>query len=388
MTAPTFIRARATWGMYLALALFAYLETVVGPSVPFIREKLDLGYTATSLHFSAFAVGGIIVGFTSDRIVARFGRKRLLWGGLIGMALGAALVALAPIAPLTVTGAFFMGFLGSFALVTNQATLADIHGPMRTVAFAESNVAASTAAILAPLIVGLASSTVLGWQAGLMLGIPACAALLFLFARVPTPSAYPSQARSVGADASRLPRTFWLYWTVLLLAGSVEWCFIYWGADYLIDSAGLSKSAAATSMTLFFLAMAIGRLVGSRLARHHPSSVLLLGAFAITAIGFPAFWLSHTPMVSLAGLFVAGIGIANFYPMSISAATGVAANQPDRATARLAICGGLALLVAPFALGAIADTAGMRAGLALVPPLLLAAATTTVLARRSSAALS
>ena len=383
MNPPIFTRVRATWGMYAALALFAFLETVIGPSVPFIREKLGLGYTVTSLHFSAFAVGGIIVGFASDRLVGRFGRRPLLWGGLAGMAGGAAIVALAPSAPITITGAFLMGLLGSFTLVTNQAALADLHGAQRTVAFAESNVAASSAAILSPLIVGLASGAALGWQAGLLVGLPALLIILLIFGRVAVPTPPIVATRAVGRSDAPLPRTFWFFWVVLLLSGSIEWCVIYWGADYLIDSAGLSKSTAATSMTLFFLAMAIGRLVGSRLARRRSSVVLLLGAFALTALGFPAFWLSTTPVVALIGLFVAGIGIANFYPMSVGAATGAAPDQPDRATARLAICGGLSLLAAPFALGAIADTAGMRAGLGLVPPLLLAAVAATLLARRS-----
>src|SRR5215208_1100131 len=60
-------RDRATWAAYLLLGLFAYLETAVGPSMPFLRRGLDLSYTVASLHFTAFAAGGVAAGLTAER---------------------------------------------------------------------------------------------------------------------------------------------------------------------------------------------------------------------------------------------------------------------------------------------------------------------------------
>ncbi len=68
-----------------------------------------------------------------------------------------------------------------------------------------------------------------------------------------------------------------------------------------------------------------------------------------------------------------GLGIANLYPLTLGAATGAGAHNIDRATARLAIAGGGALLIAPLAVGAISDVAGMRWGFGIVAPLLVAA---------------
>src|SRR3712207_3762119 len=82
------VRDRATWATYLLLGLFAYLETAIGPSMPFLRAHLDLDYTVASLHFTAFAGGGVAAGFSADRFVRRWGRARVLWSGIAGMTAG------------------------------------------------------------------------------------------------------------------------------------------------------------------------------------------------------------------------------------------------------------------------------------------------------------
>ena len=56
----------------------------------------------------------------------------------------------------------------------------------------------------------------------------------------------------------------------------IEWYMIFWGADFLENVVGLSKVNAATMMSLFFGAMVLGRVAGSRLSRTMSSPTLLL----------------------------------------------------------------------------------------------------------------
>ena len=58
-------------------------------------------------------------------------------------------------------------------------------------------------------------------------------------------------------------------------------------------------------------------------------------------------------------MFVIGLGIAPLYPLSTDFAVGAAPQAKDLAAMRLAIAFGLALLLAPIALGALADEAGL-----------------------------
>jgi fucose permease len=327
------MRDRATWAAYLLLGLFSYVQTSLGPAMPFLRDHLNLGYIEASLHFSAFAAATAVVGMTGERSVGR---------------------------------------LGALALIANQAALADLHGPRREVALTESNVVATSTAVTAPLLIGASAAVGLGWQAGLLLPLPWLLLLAWRFRGVRFPDV-PSVERGAVGEAEPLPATFWLLCVVIFLLSAVEWCMAYWGADFLDTVVGLDRAAAATTMTLFFVAMAGGRFAGSRLTRQWQSVTLLPGAVVLGLAGFLVFWLAPYPAMNLAGLFFAGLGIANFYPLTVAAATSVAVGAANRATARLAVAVGSALLLVPLSVGVVRDLAGMRWGFGIVVPLLLGA---------------
>lgn len=66
----TFHRDRFTWLAYLSLAFYAYFLNVLGPITPFLKDELHLSYTVSSLHFTAFAVGILCVGWGGHWIVS------------------------------------------------------------------------------------------------------------------------------------------------------------------------------------------------------------------------------------------------------------------------------------------------------------------------------
>jgi fucose permease len=179
---------------------------------------------------------------------------------------------------------------------------------------------------------------------------------------------------------------------VLFLATAVEWSMAFWGATFLQDAVGFRTADAAALMGAFFVAMLLGRVAGSRLARGVSAASILLGAQLVAIAGFALFWL--VPLVvpatwgaaaSVAGLFVTGLGVANLYPFVVSAATGVVPERADRAVARIALVGGSAILLAPFVLGSVADVFGIGRAYGIVAVILLVAvATTAAVNRRAS----
>ena len=379
-----FVRRPLTWATYALVGYFAYLETVLGPLMPFLRAEHGFSYTVASLHFSAFALGAVPVGFFGDRVAGRWGRRASLWGGGAGMAAGASLLAASPATPGTILGAFLMGTCGGLLLITTQAILADRHGAWSAVAITESNVAASACAILASLAVGAFAALGLGWRAAL---IPPVAALVLLAVRFrgePLGRARTHESAS-GKASFALPMRFWVYFGVLFLGISVEWCVAYWGTDFLENGVGMERSAAATALSVFFVAMLAGRILGSRLARRLSGGALLPLTLCVAFAGFPLFWLSAVPALSLLGLFVAGLGVGSIYPLAIAVGVAAAPGQTDTATARLGLAGGAAILTAPFALGAYADRVGIERAYGIVIPLLLAAVVLALLAWRMGA---
>jgi fucose permease len=275
-----------------------------------------------------------------------------------------------------------MGICGALVLVTSQAVLSDRHGEYSAVALTESNVTASACAIVAPLLVGASAASGLGWRAALVLPVVALVMLAarFFYRTLDLP---PNAAEDdAPADGPTLPPLYWAFWTLVALGVASEWCVGYWGADFLADGTGLTRPAAATSLTAFFAAMLVGRVVSSRLARTVPPAVLLAATLFLAFLGFPLFWLSPGTPLALAGLFLTGLGIGGVYPLGIAAAIAAAPGNTDAAAARLAIGGGGAILVAPFVLGALADRVGIGTAFGIVVPMLLAALSLALIAGR------
>jgi fucose permease len=283
----------------------------------------------------------------------------------------------------TVPATFAMGICGALVLVTSQAVLSDKHGAYSAVALTESNVTASACAIVAPLLVGASAASGLGWRAALVLPVVALAILAARFFSL-TLDLPPNAAKDdAPADGPTLPPLYWAFWTLVALGVASEWCVGYWGADFLADETGLTRPAAATSLTAFFAAMLVGRVASSRLARTLPTAVLLAMTLFVALLGFPLFWLSPGTLMALAGLFLTGLGIGGVYPLGVSAAIAAAPGDTDAAAARLAIGGGGAMLVAPFVLGALADRVGIGTAFGIVVPMLLAALSLAFIAGRS-----
>jgi fucose permease len=278
-----------------------------------------------------------------------------------------------------------------------QAALSDLHGEWRAAAISEANVVAGAAAILAPLLVGAFSRTEFpGWRGALLFAAVLLAAIFLSLGRAPVPSAMPEPEHRHEKDAGEgrrvLPDVFWGWCAVLFFCTAVEWSVAYWGTSFLEGETGLRAADAATLMGAYFVALFLGRILGSRLARRVRPGALLVGAVILSAAGFLPFWLAPlvspavpaATLVSVAGLFVAGLGIGNLYPLGASLATGAAPRKADLATSRIALTVGSALLLIPPSLGLIADRSSIGSAYAIVAALLLAAAALTITVDRSA----
>lgn len=380
-----FERTRLTWASYWTLGYFSFLQSVLGPIMPFLRSDLRLSYTVASLHFSAFAFGGVLMGSLGERIAGRWGRTVAFWSGGAGMAAGTLALVLSRNPGGTIAGAFAMGFLGVLLLVTIQATLADGHGHWRTVALTEANVVASIFAIFAAVAAGACTAVGLGWRPALLLPVAFLALLAVRYRDVRFGTRRYSAPAATGRQHSQslpLPLRFWAFWLLIMLETAVEWCLAYWGATFLTSAGGLTPAQAASTTGIFFLAMVIARYAGSRAARRFAGEHILLVALCVAFVGFPLFWLAPTPALRLAGLFVVGLGLANVYPVALALGTGAAQEQANRASARLTLASSSAVLAAPAALGALADHVGISHAFGIAVPLLAGALSIAAFASR------
>lgn len=364
MTNP-FVRTRFTLSAYILLGFYAYMQTSLGPIMPFVRQDLSLNYTVTGLHITGFALGMVIAGITGARFAERVGRRGLFWAGGLGMCVGGTLLCLAHIVIMTILGAFLMGWLGTYLLVLIQSTLADAHLENSAIALTESNIIASIFAAISPVVVGFGASTDVTWRLAIFAGFILWFSIFALNRRVQLPIA---QNDNTDDEATRtLPRLFWLYWIVIFLCVAMEWCVLFWSADFLDKVIGLPTEQAATITSVFLVAMIIGRVLGSRLTYRYSPQNLLWVAIGLIGIGFPMFWVAQVTFINIVGLFIIGLGIANLFPLGLSIASRVGRHASDLASSRISLSAGLAILIIPQVLGSTADLVGIFNAFAIVP---------------------
>jgi MFS family permease len=367
--APVLERDAVTRLAYLMLGLWGFLLYALGPALPALREDLDASRAAVSLHTTFVALGAIAVGAVGDRVARRLGRRRAFWTAGTCVSAGALLLAGGGVLGVTLAGSALLGLSGALLVVLVQSTLADRHGGLSAAALLEANALATGLGAVAPFVVALAILAGSSWRSVFAgVAILALPALALAYRAVEFPTARPVHETAGG----RLSTTYWAYWSALLVFIATEFCIAFWSTDYLQTEHELRPSAAAASASLFLVGMTAGRVAGGRLARRTPGRRLLALALAVAAGGFACFWLLSPAAGAVAGLAVTGIGVSLLYPVTLSLALDASGGRTDAASARAAFASGFAIALAPFALGAVADEAGLRAAYGLVPALLAA----------------
>ncbi|WP_405495082.1 MFS transporter [Streptomyces sp. NBC_00096] len=175
-----------------------------------------------------------------------------------------------------------------------------------------------------------------------------------------------------------------------LFIGAIGFCAVFaegasmdWSAVYLRDVLHTDAGLAAASTTAFALTMALARLAGDRVVdRFGAVRTVRAGGALATAGGLLVITVRH-PAGALAGFGLIGLGIAVVVPLAFAAAarSGPAPAQAIAGVATITYTSGL---IAPSAIGAVADATSLVVSFGLVTLLSFALiAGATVLRQRS-----
>jgi fucose permease len=187
----------------------------------------------------------------------------------------------------------------------------------------------------------------------------------------------PPGERDSGAASGTAPSTGgWRQATLIVVFAIValEFSLSFWLASYLQDDIGLARDAAVAAVSGLYASSLVGRLLASRLARRAGAERLLAAAFATAMLGLP-FLLSATgPLVAGVGIAVAGIGIGAMFPLTSALHINASPLSADGALGQVLAVAAPGQLAGPLIAGAIAQAAGLRAGLLVLPILVVVAA--------------
>jgi MFS family permease len=345
---------RATWISYSYLAVWGYVLYGIGNATPYLRIDLGLTDFQAGLHASALAVGVLVAGVGADVIARWVGSRWLMDVAVAVLVVALGLVILAPSLPFSLTGAFLMG-LGGGLVGTDVNIRFNRPSSVETRRLiGQANALSMVTAAAAPVVIGLAVAGLHAWKVALLLPLAAFIALTLLRPRA-------AEARSsIRPPRTRLPAAYWFAWVLLVLCVSIEFSFVFWGSTIVGKRTGVSTADATLLASLFVVGMFAGRAaIGRGLGAGRASRGILALGLCVVLVGSGLVWVSTVPILSGLGLLLGGLGTSPCWPVGLTAALQSAPKAPVSAAARSTLASGVAVLLAPSALGLASDTVGV-----------------------------
>jgi MFS family permease len=348
--------------LLIAFAAFGFVWGGWQAVLPDLARHYGLGTGALGLMLSLGFAVSLPAMLVTGRLVDRLGLGIATAITAGAMVVGLLLVASLPPVPLLVVGVVaFASGSGAYDVAINGAGMGD---PVW-----------SRPARLTLLHASFSGGGALGAVAGggiLSSGAP------FVWAYVVVAAVLAVAAPLVGrgaptatAPAGWAPRSVIV--ALVPLAGLAGIAFLAegsmetWSAIYLRSVLGAAAFIGALGPAAFHAAMFGGRMVGAGIAAVLGARQTLLVAGGLTLTGMAAALLVPIAPIAIGGMAVAALGASFVVPVVVSVASARAGAHAGSGASVVLTLGYAGFLVGPSLVGMLAEVAGLRVALAVVP---------------------
>jgi MFS family permease len=344
-----------------------------------IKDDLALDNAAYGLAIAAFPTGAIVAGLGAATLIRRVGSARAAAFGTVLTALGIMLVGFAPSIALFAGALFFAGATDALVDVAQNT-----HGLRVQRRFGRSIINSfhaiwSVGAVLgggmaaAAIALDIPRSLHLGFSAALFSAVALVALRFCLPGKEEGADPVTDVPRAdVGTRVTRLvsPRVALTVSALVLIAIAstlVEDAGSTWAAVYLGGDLGAPATIAATGFVSLVAAQFVGRLLGDRLVDRFGQRRVARAGGIVAALGMGAALIAPTVPGTIVGFALAGFGVATLVPAAMQQADELPGLRAGTGVTVVSWLMRLGFLLSPPFVGLIADNAGLRIGLLVVP---------------------
>ncbi|MEV8594039.1 MFS transporter [Streptomyces sp. NPDC052012] len=352
---------------YAVAAVFAVHGAVTGSfatRVPWIQDHAGVSAGQLGLALAFPAIGASLAMPLAGSISHRFGARNALRGLIALWTLALILPSLAPNMLTLCLALFVYGATAGMSDVAMNALGVEVENRLD-----KSIMSGLHGMWSAGALIGSAAGTLaahIGADARLhhalaaavltVVGVGVCAWVLDL---------------QPAADEEPPPR-FALPPRSALLIGAIGFCAVFaegasldWSAVYLRDQLQTSAGLAAACTTGFTLTMAIARIAGDRVVDRYGAVRTVRASGVVAVLGGLLIVLAEHPVMAMTGFALMGLGIAVVVPLCFAAA-GRSGSNPSLAIAGVATITYTSGLIAPSAIGLLAQATSLMVSFVLV----------------------
>lgn len=390
--------ARARVAVAVLFAINGLLPAAWIARLADIQADAGLDDATLGIVLSMGAVGGLTLGLLAGPLAARWGSGRVAVIAFLLMAPVTTLIAFESTAvALGVTLFWIFGIDAVMDAAMNahsirvekaygRSILNSFHGWWSLGTVAGSSVAALSAAVglaLGSYLVALAGilmvAAVVSWR-WLLPGPdpeshlephlePVGASALAVGTSVEASTGAPADA-VLGERVAASTRPWWrgaagrraaLLGSFIFLAVMVEDIPARWSSIYLTDI-GATGGVVSLGLVAFTVGMTLGRFTADRIVDAYGAQRVVAWGMAVSAVVLGAALLVGGVVPYLVASFIVGFGVAPLFPAAINAAAHVPGLRPATAIAVVSWLSRAGFLIAPVAVGLIAESRGVAWG--------------------------
>lgn len=344
-------------GVSLLFLMNGFMIGAWAPKIPEFAGRLGLSESMLGVMILIFGLGSLVMMPLAGSQIARFGSSQVAkWTSVL---LTPTLLLLTWVGNIW-TGAvaifLFGGLIGAMDVAMN-ANAVSVEKHMRRAIMSSCHAFWSLG--------GLIGSSTGGFLIE-HIGVSAHAILVTVLAAVMIGAAWPTVLHDAphpeeGRHGSRLPLSPlpWLIGIMALFCMIPEGAILDWGALYLRNELAASVSLSGFAFAAFSLTMAVMRFAGDLIRDRFGAVTTLRVCAVISILGLLVIGFALSTPMAIAGFALTGIGISNIVPIAFSAAGNLPGMAAGVGLSVVTTMGYSGILVAPSAIGFIAEHTGL-----------------------------
>jgi fucose permease len=355
-------KKRITLGAFLSQGLLGMSRTFLGTALPAIRATFDLNLLQAGTFPALLQLGFSLAVFAGGPLSDTLEKRRMLASG--ALLIGASLFLFGCFGWLWVSllCITLVGVAGGLIESSSNPLLVQLFRGREASVMNIHHFFFAVGSLAGPLIVGAALAGGVLWQdAYRAYGLAALliSSIFFLPGIPPIRLDRPFDRQGM-VNLLREP-TFLTLFAITFLGVGTQNSIAYWLVTFLKDAKGYSLSLSSASLSLFFVCLAVGRLITSYLVTRFRETGYLLSLLSLVLITL-AFVIALPGLAALPFIGLCGLAQAGVFPTLLGRAGRLYPKTPGTALGLIATGTGVGSMVIAWLISLVAELSGLHAG--------------------------
>ena len=351
-----------TSGAFVSMSFIGMSRTFLGTSLPAIRSSLGLSLLQAGTLTALLQLGFTAAVFVGGPISDVFKKSSILMAGCLFMGVNLLLFGLSEWFWLNLVGIALIGSGGGLIESSSNPLVIQLFPGRESTVMQLHHFFFAVGSLVGPLLMGALLEGAVPWQWA-YIGFGLFALSTFLFILLQKGAVPPRRSGFKMEQIGRLMRekTFLTLFFVTFLNSGIQNGICFWMVTFLQETRGFPIGLASSSLFLFFVCVAVGRLFLSYLLTRFHEATYFLGAYSLLFMSL--FFSIYAPGRRVIPFFaLSGFALSGVFPSLLGMTGKIYSEIPGTAMGILATGAGFGSIIIPWLVSLVSQLIGLQAG--------------------------